>query len=227
MNSKRAWPRPHPTLGAFLGFVLLAVLVPYSLDYGVIGLGLVLVGAGVLSGAVARGGPGMGFGAGARAAATFVLILLASLALSLLEDSGMIDLSSPQFSEFMPYVIMMESLWGRISVTLSPIVESFISLMGGDRFVDLIVRVVTVIIPAGIGGALSGAVIGKAALRPPSISVEPEYAQEAIPPEGYVTPQSPVEVDYQCPWCGFGVSPHMMTCWNCGGPLQLPPPPQY
>ncbi len=227
--SRRTWPGTHPTIGAFLGFILLIVLVPYSLDYGMLGLAISLVLAGVVAGALARGGTGMGFGAGARAAAYFVLLLLSSLALILLEDSGMIDLSSsPEVGEFMPYIVLMESLWGRISATLSPVLQGVVPMFGGDRLVEIIVRVVAVVLPAGVGGALSGAVVGRPQPRPLPMDMSPYYPEGPYAPYQYDSPEpEPPGMAYNCPWCGYRILPHMVECWNCGGPLQMPPPPQY
>ncbi len=226
---KRAWPGSHPNLGALLGLIIMVVLVPYALDYGLMGLGLSLFAAGLAAGALARGGASGGLGAGARAAGIFMLILLISWALFLLQDRGLIDFAStPEMAEFVPYVMLMEGLWDQISLTLDPVLQGFIALAGGDLFVDLILHVVAPAIPAAIGGAVSGAAAGRPRPRPLPMAVNPHYVPPYNPQYQAVNPNpTPPAMDYVCPWCGLKVLPHMVQCWNCGGPLQLPPPPPY
>lgn len=227
----------HPTLGAFLGFVLLLVLVPYTLGYGIAGLAGALIFAGALAGSLARGGTSMGFGAGARAATGFSLLLLTAWSILLLQESGMLDLtSSPQMAEFVPYVLLIESLWQNVSQALDPLVQSLSAMFGGDRIVDLLLRVVFLIIPGGLGGAMAGTVVGGRPQRigpamPPGYGpgygpgYVPGYGQEYHPGNPYGDPTyAPQEQQYLCPWCGLSVTSTMDLCWNCGGPLGPPAP---
>ncbi len=217
----------HPNLGALLGLILLAILVPFTLEYGAMGLILSLVVAGVAAGGLARGGMGMGFGSGARAAAIFMLFLLTSWALVLFRDQGISDLLSSQWLQpFVPYIVAMASLWDVMSAAMDPYLGGIISMAGGDMFVDLILRIVTTSVVAGFGGLLGGAVVGKPRSLPtPGPS---PYDLQAYPQRAYGNPQlGDQSMAYLCPWCGLKVLPHMELCWNCGGPLQLPPPPAY
>lgn len=226
---RRVWPGSHPSLGAFVGLVVLALTVPYTLQYGLMGLGLALFMAGMAAGAVARGGSRTGMGAGARSVAVFMLLLLVSWALLLLQEQGLIDLSAtPELAEFVPYVALMESLWERISLLLDPVVGFFVALVGGDLLVDILLKVAFPAIPAAVGGGLTGAVAGRPEPRPIPAAVAPQQAP--YPPmyyPGTQNPGPPPELAFLCPWCGLKVLPHMVKCWNCGGPLQIPPPPPY
>lgn len=223
------WPGTHPSLGALLGLVVLALVVPYTLEYGLMGFGLALFLAGITAGAVARGGSRTGMGSGARAAGIFMLLLLISWALVLMQDQGLIDFTStPEMAEFMPYVLLMETLWERISALLDPVVGILVTMVGGDLLVDLLLKVAAPAVPAAIGGAISGAAAGRPAPRPLPVAVTPQ--QMPYPPQQYPgmsNPGPPPELAFLCPWCGLRVLPHMVKCWNCGGPLQIPPPPPY
>ncbi|MFQ5838863.1 MAG: hypothetical protein ACE5HJ_08825, partial [Thermoplasmata archaeon] len=220
----------HPSLGALVGLAILAIFVPYTLDYGLMGFGLSLFVAGLVAGGVARGGARIGAGSGARAAGIFMLLLLISWALILLGDQGLLDFSSsPEVAEFMPYVVLMEGLWERIATLLEPTLQVFVAMAGGDIFVELLLKVLAPAIPAAIGGAVAGAATGRPEPRPLPVAVNPQYAPPYSPPyyPGNPSPSPPPELAYLCPWCGLKVLPHMVKCWNCGGPLQLPPPPPY
>lgn len=242
--TRRAWPGTHPGLGALLGFIVLVIVIPYTLAYGIVGLGLALLVAGLVAGALARGGAALGFRAGARAAGLYMLLLLGSWALLILQDMGMVDFASvPELAEFMPYLTLLGSQWDSISQTLIPFLQNFTSMAGGDRFVGLILRVAIIIIPAGIGGAVSGAATGRPEPRPLPMDFNPHY-MPGYAPDYYLDPPhpggpnpggpnpggpnlGPPELAYSCPWCGLRILPHMMKCWNCGGPLEMPPPPVY
>lgn len=217
----------HPNLGALLGLILIAILVPFTVEYGATGFILSLVVAGVAAGALARGGAGMGFGSGARAAAIFMLFLLTSWALVLFRDQGVSDLLSSQWLQpFAPYILAMATLWDVLTVAMDPYLGGLISMAGGDMFVDLILRIVVTSLAAGFAGALGGAVAGKP--RPLPTPTPNPYDLSAYPQAGYGNPRlGDPGAAYLCPWCGLKVLPHMELCWNCGGPLQLPPPPAY
>jgi hypothetical protein len=225
---RRVWPGSHPSLGALLGLVVLALLVPYTLEFGLMGFGLALFLAGLAAGALARGGPRTGMGAAARAAGVFMLLLLISWALLLLMDQGLVDLTSaPEVAEFVPYFLMMEGLWERISTMLDPVLRVLVDMAGGDLLVDLLLKVLAPAIPAAIGGSISGAMAGRPEPRPLPVAVTAQQAP--YPPQMYagMVERAPPELAYLCPWCGLRVLPHMVKCWNCGGPLQIPPPPTY
>lgn len=236
--SGRRPSRPHPGLGTLLGFILLVVLVPYSLDYGLMGLALTLLGAGVAAGVLAHGGAGLGFRVGARAAAFYVLLLLTSWAVLLMQEAGFVDLTAyPEISEFVPYLLMMQDLWARISLALNPVVEGLVAIVNLS-FVDLLARAAAAIIPAGIGGALSGAFSGRPTPRPvppaemgygPEMPYGPqmEYGPDPVYEYGGPDPMLSPGTGYECPWCGVNIAPDMDDCWNCGGPLRLPPPTSY
>ncbi len=170
----------------------------------------------------------MGFGAGARAAAIFVLFLLTSWALVLFRDQGVSDLlSSSWLQPFVPYILAMASLWSAVSTAMDPYLLGFINMMGGDMFVDLILRIVVVSVAGGLAGTVGGAVVGKPKSLPTPPAAGP-YDPSAYPQTAYGNPQlGGSAAAYLCPWCGLKVLPHMELCWNCGGPLQLPPPPAY
>lgn len=222
-------PRPrarvHPTLGAFLGLIVLGVALPYVLPYGLAGFAGLLLLAGFLAGAVARGGGKMGAGAGARAAGGFMTLLLVAWTVLLLNDQGFLNLtSSPEMAEFVPYVLVMENLWERVSLVMQPILAALLSLTGGDLFVELLLLIALPAILAAVGGGLAGAAVGRAAPRPAPMMARSGYGP--APQGGYggnVTPHP--DAGYACPWCGLRVLPHMVKCWNCAGPLQMPPPP--
>ncbi len=170
----------------------------------------------------------MGFGAGARAAAIFVLFLLTSWALVLFRDQGVSDLlSSSWLQPFVPYILAMASLWSAVSTAMDPYLLGFINMVGGDMFVDLILRIVVVSVAGGLAGTVGGAVVGKPKSLPTPPAAGP-YDTSAYPQTAYGNPQlGGSAAAYLCPWCGLKVLPHMELCWNCGGPLQLPPPPAY
>lgn len=219
---RRAWPGTHPTLGALLGFVLLVLAVPFALPYGLLGFGGVLFLAGVLAGAVARGGARMGVGTGGRAVAAFMLLLLVSWTVLLLNEGGYLNLTAnPDLAELVPYVALAENLWVQVSNVMYPLLSAILVLVGGDMLVDLLLRVVLPTLPAAVGGALAGALVGRAAPRP--LPMAPLPAGPYLDPS--FVPSAPQEVGYLCPWCGLRVLPQLVQCWNCGGPLQLPPPP--
>ncbi len=218
--------RPHPSLGTLLGFVLLVVFVPYSLDYGLMGLALTLLVAGVAGGVLAHGGTGLGFRVGARAASIYVLILLSAWAVLLLQDAGMLDLTAySELAEFVPYLLMMRDLWARIALAMGPVVDGLVAMIN-LTFVDLLIRAAAVIIPAGIGGAVSGAFSGSPTPRPVAGPPEAAYWPDPVYEYGGPNPMPPGP-GYECPWCGVNISPDMDDCWNCGGPLRMPPPPTY
>ncbi len=211
-----------------LGLILLAVLVPTTRGYEATGFILSLAVAGVAAGALARGGLGMGFGAGARAAAIFMLFLLTSWALVLFRDQGVSDLlSSSWLQPFVPYILAMAELWEGLAAALDPYLLGFINMVGGGMFADLILRIVAPVLVAGFTGVLGGAIGGKPRMAETGITESPEYAS-AYSQRPYGNPYPGVGMEaYLCPWCGLKVLPHMELCWNCGGPLQLPPPPAY
>ncbi|MEE9592022.1 MAG: hypothetical protein V3W28_00385 [Thermoplasmata archaeon] len=247
VSRRRAYPGSHPSLGAFLGLVFLALVVPYALGYGLMALAGVLVLAGILAGAIARGGARMGAGAGARSAGFFMLILLLSYAIILLSNQGLIDLgASPEMARLVPYVLLMEGLWNQISLLLQPVLGQLIALTGGDVFVELLLLVSLPAIGAALGGALAGAVAGHRA--PPPIPMNmapyppypphlfPDYPGPMPPQQPFVQPgeamappgeasMPPPEMDYLCPWCGLRILPDMERCWSCEGPLEASPPP--
>ncbi|MFQ5986844.1 MAG: hypothetical protein ACE5KQ_05745 [Thermoplasmata archaeon] len=247
MPPRRAYPGSHPSLGAFLGLVFLGLVVPYALGYGLMAFAGTLVFAGILAGAIARGGARMGAGAGARSAGFFMLILLLSYAVVLLSNQGLFDLAaSPEMARIVPYVMLMEGLWSRIGFIMQPVLGQLIALTGGDVFVELLLLVSLPAIGAALGGALAGAVAGHAAPRPLPMNMAgyppyppylfPEYPPGMPPARPFVTPEEagmlpegvrmpPAEVDYLCPWCGLRVLPDMERCWSCERPLDVSPPP--
>lgn len=222
---RRDWPGTHPNLGSLLGFIVLAVGVPYGLEYGLVGFGGVLLLAGLLGGLAARGGARMGVGVGARAVGGFMLLLLVDWTILLLDDAGFIALSSsPEMAEFVPYMILLENLWVQVGVVMQPVVDLLLALVGGDQFLDLLLRVGLPTLPGAVGGALAGAAVGRPAPQPLPMAVQRPPRPY---PDLYYGPGNPgpQERGFLCPWCGLKVLPHMVKCWNCGGPLRLPPPP--
>lgn len=232
-------PRPvslsHPNLATLVGLALLALLVPVVIAYDLTGFALALVGAGVVAAIVARGGGSMGFGAGARAGAIFMLLLLTAWALVEFQGadpSGV--LASPWIEPFLPYIVGMASLWDSLLALTQPILGGFAALVGGGLFVDLILQIVFPAVLAGAGGVLGGIIAGKPTMEPmpagglPQAGAYPQGYAQAYPqayPETYSNNPHAGGSAYLCPWCGLKVLPHMEMCWNCGGPLQLPPPP--
>ncbi|MFQ6012501.1 MAG: hypothetical protein ACE5LS_02520 [Thermoplasmata archaeon] len=219
---RRAYPRSHPSLGAFLGLVFLGLVVPYALGYGLMAFGAALLIAGILAGAIARGGPRMGAGAGARAAGFFMLFLLLSYAVVLLANQGFLDLAaSPEMARLVPYVNLMEGLWTRISILMRPVLGQLIALTGGDVFVELLLLVSLPAIGAALGGALAGAVAGHPAPRPMPMNMAPPYPPYPgpyVPP--YAGPAMPPEEIPMAPGQGQGpLAPQQMPMAPEQGPM--------
>lgn len=212
--------------------ILLAILIPVTLGYGVTGLALALFAAGAAAGFIARGGAGMGFGAGARAGAIFMLFLLTSWALvqfQAQDPSGI--LSSPWILPFVPYIAGMSDMWDTLFTLTQPLLGGLSATVGGGLFVDLILQIIFPALVAAAGGIVGGSIAGapKRAPMPTPANPYPTAVPQAYPGGDPYASGNPYpaagSAAYLCPWCNLKVLPHMEMCWNCGGPLQMPPPP--